>query len=1436
MQSDVSIENGYEVLQVHDGNEFLPLFPLRTLDDFVPNIVTQDTRKRLQAHSDLVPYLGDPRSSLQCDSFDAVIEGLLGWVNSSNYKISINGLEVLCLLVDRMGEDFKPHINNLLTVVVDRLGDAKDQVREQAQQLLLKLMMPASTPQYVFERMAGAFQHKLWHVREGVLICLINTINTYGARCLQFSKIVPAIIKLLEDQTPQVRETAVNALAEIYRHVGEKVRSDLARKGIPQQRLNQLFAKFDEVKMSGNMVATADMGPGRNGDRSDDETDFARPTTSKVPHAKKTLSSAGSDSGGVARKAALAGAVTEEDFIKQFEDVPNLQIYSAREVQEQMNKIKDTLNDTNAERWERRVDALKNLRAIVLYGHSDCEEFYSSLRMLEPCLITTVKDLRSQIVREGCISIAYLSQQLTSKFDHAAELLLPSLVNLIPNSAKIMATSGIVCIRFILQQTFAPRLIPIITQNINSKASVIRRYCFEFLNQILHKWPTHILEKHIAIIQESIKKGISDADSEARALSRKAFWGFSEHFKDQADALLNTLDAAKQKALQGEMSASSSSNSLNSGENTKAARVRARSASQDRGYESNTLGRIGKGHARFSSAKSDTGGDLETFKGFTSKNGIARSSSAVDLAQSRVRSTPSKRQPSSGMLAASRLSNGSTQSLPRPRTGSSNTYSSSASRVSPQDSRNRVRPGSSLSQPSSRSSSPTPRHSYITNTTAHTATMTPGRTRKTGIPRSQGTSRDSSPSRSSTHSYGRERRLSGSKINTGLSKGSAMAQRLLKPGQETEEALADALKQPIRKRHESYDSDDAASETSSVCSERSLSSYGRTSEDVGEITGLLQSGSYQDRKEGLVCLQNILRQNRYLTRIELKKLTEIFTRLFHDPHSKVFSIYLETLVDLITLHKGDLNDWLYVLLSRLLNKLGSEILGSVHAKVQRTLDCVRDNFPTDLQFGIVTKFIIDQTQSPNLKVKLAMLNYLNGLVQVMDPSDFSNSADARLVISRIITWTTEPKSVDVRKAAQSVLIGFFNLNTPEFSIMLSGLPKAFQDGATKILHVHLRSASSSEPDVLAPRNVTSPEPKNKSRPSSRGPYPHDETDTENMNPEDIYNSIKKTSAEIQNLSFNSKLDHYDDVKKKRDFTSQDSGIQDLRNDSPDSIDTRKPQYNPVHYQDEGTLNAYNKAALAEAVFDVDTEFFNEGNMDQGDVISDILTELSNHNERNEERKNAMLSLIRLTREGAFHLWDEHFKSILLILLETLGDDDGQIRALSLRVLREILRHQARRFQDYAELTSLRILEAHKDPVKEVVRSAEECAATLASNIPPEQTIRILIPIIQTASMPVNMAAIKMQNKVIAQIDNKALEEILPELIPGLLKCYEDPESVVRKASVFCLVEVYLKVGDALRPYLAGLNGSKVKLLNLYIKRAQGERDGSKAVSPLSADL
>lgn len=66
------------------------------------------------------------------------------------------------------------------------------------------------------------------------------------------------------------------------------------------------------------------------------------------------------------------------------------------------------------------------------------------------------------------------------------EALLPFLINLIQSSAKIMSSSAIVAIRFIIQHTHFHRLIPTITYNLSSKAKEIRKTCCEFLDQMLH--------------------------------------------------------------------------------------------------------------------------------------------------------------------------------------------------------------------------------------------------------------------------------------------------------------------------------------------------------------------------------------------------------------------------------------------------------------------------------------------------------------------------------------------------------------------------------------------------------------------------------------------------------------------------------------------------------------------------------------------------------------------------------------------------------------------------------------------------------------------------------------------------------------------------------------------------------------------------------------
>ena len=56
---------------------------------------------------------------------------------------------------------------------------------------------------------------------------------------------------------------------------------------------------------------------------------------------------------------------------------------------------------------------------------------------------------------------------------------------------------------------------------------------------------------------------------------------------------------------------------------------------------------------------------------------------------------------------------------------------------------------------------------------------------------------------------------------------------------------------------------------------------------------------------------------------------------------QVFSMFLEMLPDFIANYASELHEWLYVLLTQLLKKTGTDLLGSVQAKVNKALQIAR---------------------------------------------------------------------------------------------------------------------------------------------------------------------------------------------------------------------------------------------------------------------------------------------------------------------------------------------------------------------------------------------------------------------------------------------------------------------------------------------------------------
>jgi CLIP-associating protein 1/2 len=116
----------------------------------------------------------------------------------------------------------------------------------------------------------------------------------------------------------------------------------------------------------------------------------------------------------------------------------------------------------------------------MIIGDADqYDEFFRNLRQLDQALITTIKDLRSQIVREASITVAFMSLRLTNRFERTAEGVIPAIMNLIQNSAKIMATSGVVAMHYIVQNTHASKLVPLILAGAESKSKEIRRYTID---------------------------------------------------------------------------------------------------------------------------------------------------------------------------------------------------------------------------------------------------------------------------------------------------------------------------------------------------------------------------------------------------------------------------------------------------------------------------------------------------------------------------------------------------------------------------------------------------------------------------------------------------------------------------------------------------------------------------------------------------------------------------------------------------------------------------------------------------------------------------------------------------------------------------------------------------------------------------------------------
>ena len=61
------------------------------LDEFYPDLSTTDTKKKLTVGVNIVNYLKDENNPLDCEDIGGFIDGLVPWMQSSNFKVRSEG-------------------------------------------------------------------------------------------------------------------------------------------------------------------------------------------------------------------------------------------------------------------------------------------------------------------------------------------------------------------------------------------------------------------------------------------------------------------------------------------------------------------------------------------------------------------------------------------------------------------------------------------------------------------------------------------------------------------------------------------------------------------------------------------------------------------------------------------------------------------------------------------------------------------------------------------------------------------------------------------------------------------------------------------------------------------------------------------------------------------------------------------------------------------------------------------------------------------------------------------------------------------------------------------------------------------------------------------------------------------------------------------------
>ncbi|KAL8489961.1 hypothetical protein ACS0TY_025747 [Phlomoides rotata] len=1416
----------------------------------------KDTKERMAGVERLHQLLEASRKTLSPSEVSSLVDVCLDLLKDNNFRVSQGGLQALASAAVLSGEHLKLHFNALVPSVVERLGDAKQPVRDAARRLLLTLM-EVSSPTIIVERAGSyAWTHRSWRVREEFARTVTSAIGLFASTELPLQRaILPPILQMLNDQNPGVREASISCIEEMYSQAGPQFLEELNRHHLPAPMLKDINARLDKIEpkvQSSDAIVS-------------NYSSEAKPINLNPKRSSPKAKSS-------AREASLFGAdgdITEKP-------VEPVKVYSEKELIREFEKTASTL--VPEKDWSVRIAAMQRIEGLIIGGAVDYPCFRGLLKQLVGPLSTQLSDRRSSIVKQACHLLCFLSKDLLGDFEACAEMFIPVLFKLVVITVLVIAESADNCIKTMLRNCKVSRALPRIVDSAkNDRSAILRARCCEYALLILEYWAdAPEIQRSADLYEDLIRCCVADAMSEVRSTARTCYRMFARTWPDRSRRLFMSFDPVVQRVMNDE----------------------------DGGM-----------HRRHASPSVRERSSNMSFTSQTTPSNIPGYGTSAIVAMDRSASLPSGTSLTSGLLLSQAKfgGKGSERSLESVLHSSKQKVTAIESMLRGLDLSEKNRSASldlGVDPPSSRDPpfplAVTASNSHTTSLADTTSGISKGNNRNGGLVLSDIITQIQASKESGKLSY---HNSTGSELLSAHSSYSAKRapEKVHDRGYIEENADYRESRRYMNFQDRQYldthykDANYRESQSNHIPnfqrpllrknaagrmsasrrrsfdeSQLSLGDISSYSDSPASLTdalseGLSSSSDWNARVAAFSYIHSLLQQGpRGIQEImqSFEKVMKLFFQHLDDPHHKVAQAALSTLADLIPACRKPFESYMERILPHVFSRLidPKEV---VRQPCSTTLDIVGKTYGTDSLLPALLRSL-DEQRSP--KAKLAVIEFAIGSFNKHASSSegSANSGILKLWLAKL-TPLAHDKNTKLKEAAITCIISvythFDSVAVLNFIISLSveeqnSLRRALKQYTPRI-EVELINFMQSKKE-------------------RRGKFSYDPSDVIGTSSEDGYlGSSKKNQlfgryssgsvdsdggrkwSSLQDTSFatgsigNQKSDdtqenlhhhvletnsnpevpnlNYRSLRYASNTSSDNIGLSALDSHANAEVSSSTPRLDingliaSDHLQKSVDVGVDNKPSseLVQNFPQLPSLKLNSST-ETGPSIPQILHLICNGNDESssENKRNALQQLIEVSISSDHSIWSKYFNQILTAVLEVLDDPDSSIRELALTLIVEMLKNQKESMEESVEIVIEKLLHVTKDSIPKVSNESEHCLTIVLSQYDPFRCLSVIVPLLVTEDERTLVTCINCLTKLVGRLSQEELTSQLPSFLPALFDAFGNQSADVRKTVVFCLVDIYIMLGRAFLPYLEGLNSTQLRLVTIYANRISQARTGT----------